>query len=376
MAYQQISGSGMWIGNSVFLYGLVSAGAFISDVIDASAEKYAYVGRVWFPTRTGTKDIRRVGFRFGTVVKAGGSALTVSLQDPSTTAGPPGRPDETQDQTVAIANANAAFASNSWIRTDAFSADRTVTFGDDLAVVVEYNGAGRLGSDSVRLTSFSTSQVQRLLSNPVLKTGGNWNVTNVAAPNLVLEMSDGTFGTLEGGLPIKAINTHSFHSGSAADEYAMPFSFPFPCKIDGMRFVVATDVAGCNFDAILYEGTTVRRTVSIDGNRASATIGTIFEVPFEEYTLDANSTYYVAVKPTTGNPLSVYSVDVDDANHLTTYPGGTTWTYTNRVDAGSWAAVTSTRQLIADVRVSSVQDGVGGAGGGGIISRSLIAGGS
>ena len=129
------------------------------------------MGKVWFAERTGTKDIRRVGFRFGTVTKAGGSAVTVSLQDVNLAAGPPLQPDEVQDQTVAIANADAGFATGLWYRTGTLSADRTVAYGEDLCVVFEYDGAGRLGSDVVNI-AYSSVGLEGLphSANVVLKT--------------------------------------------------------------------------------------------------------------------------------------------------------------------------------------------------------------
>src|SRR5688572_26574526 len=133
MAFQKIPGVGLWIPDN----RLISMAPNLSNnsPIDATGEQFAISGPVWFKEGTGTKDITRVGFSFGTITKAGGSGLTVSLQNVSAVAGPPLQPDGTQDQTVAIANGNAAFASNTWIRTDALSANRTVSFGENLSVV-------------------------------------------------------------------------------------------------------------------------------------------------------------------------------------------------------------------------------------------------
>jgi len=112
--------------------------------IDATGEKLAWCGGFVHQDRA-AKDITRVGFFFGSsLIKAGGSSLTVSLQDVSATAAPL-QPDETQDQTVAIANGDAGFASSTWYRTGALSANRTVSHGEQLAVVLEFDGGGRLG---------------------------------------------------------------------------------------------------------------------------------------------------------------------------------------------------------------------------------------
>jgi hypothetical protein len=133
-----------------------------SLLIDATGEKIAFIGRFWNKDRA-TKNITKVGFCFGAVTKAGGSGLTVSLQNVNLGAGPPFRPDEIQDQTVAIANGDAAFATNTWYQTAALSTNRTVAFGELLAVVIEYNGAGRLGSDSVVVRGTSVDFQRRPL---------------------------------------------------------------------------------------------------------------------------------------------------------------------------------------------------------------------
>ena len=104
-----------------------------NGTIDLTGEKYGWTGTVWWKDRSVTsRDIRRARFLFGTVTKASGSALTFSLQNFDLANGPPGRPDGTQDQTVAIANADAGFASNTYYTTGNLSADRTVAFGEQL----------------------------------------------------------------------------------------------------------------------------------------------------------------------------------------------------------------------------------------------------
>ncbi len=358
MAYQQITGDGLLWGLPWTWFNLAANAGFSSSVIDATGEMFAWLGRVWLPTRTGTKDISRVQFRFGTVTKSGGSAMTVSLQNIDLATGPPTQPDGTQDQTVAIANADAAFVSNTWYRTGAFSANRTVTHGDLLGVVIEYDGAGRLSSDVVNLSNFTWFN-SSAVGYCSLKTGGTWATASVAS-NLLLEMSDGSFGRLDTGIPVKAFNSHAFNTGSAADEFAMAFQVPFKCKIDALGAILTIAGGTTDFELILYTGTTPTVTASVDGNTYNAVGTRTVLLPIAETELAANTQYYLAVKPTTANNVTAFSYDVDNANHLSLYPGGTSWTYTNRVDGGSWAAVTTTRQLLLGIRISSLDDGAGG----------------
>ena len=362
MTLQTIPGEGLWIPEPprfVFNFG------FSNMLIDATGEKVAFIGRVWNKDR-GSKDITKVGFRFGTVVKAGGSALIVSLQNVSLTTAVI-QPDETQDQTVAIANANASFASNTWIQTGALSANRTVTFGELLAVVVEFDGGGRLGSDTVNISGLAGVETGTSHASTMShKTGGAWAISTLTN-NIILEFTDGTFGTLDKGYPASAVTTTAFNSDTAgADEYAMEFTLPFPVKVDGAYIYLSITGTSSDFDVVLYDGTTAMTggTVSIDAHSVINTGNQrILFVPFTaEISLTANTTYRLALKPTTANSVTLLQVDVSANGHFQAWAGGTAWNTTSRVDAGSWAAVTATRRPLMGIRVSACDDGVGGGG--------------
>lgn len=359
MALQTIPGEGLWIPRPlpVNIGPSFSAGL----TIDATGEKAAFVGRVWNKDRA-TKSISRVGFRFGTITKAGGSGLTVSLQDVSLTASP-GQPDETQDQTVAIANGDASFASNTWIRTGALSTDRSVAFGERLAVVIEFDGSGRQGADSVVIAGFNPVGVtqQVLTASSVLKTGGTWAVAT-PIPNLVLEFSDGTFGTLAGSYIASDTSTVALNTSTSPDEVALEFSLPFPCKVDGVWAAISPP-ADADFEIVLYDGTTAMTngTITVDQRELRGTVaGTLF-MPFPaEVSLVANTTYRLAIKPTTTTSLTVYYQDIASADHRQALPFGTSGAYVTRVDGGSWAAATTTRRPMLGLHVSAFDDGAGG----------------
>lgn len=361
-----IAGRGMFFPGSEAFGG--APGFTTIGPVDATGEKIAMVGRVWFSARTGSKAITRVGFRFSTVDKSGGSALTVSLQDVTLTTGPPAQPDETQDQTVAIANANASFATNTWIRTDAFSATRSVAYGERLAVVVEYDGSGRQGSDVFNLhgiTNAGMALVNWGDSLVILKTA-SWAAA-AAIPTIILEFDDGTFGTLDGAFAASDIAsvTYNLDTGTT-DEHALSFSVPFPCTVDGLWAWVNSLAATADFEMILYSGTTVLATTTVDGNTTSASAVRRFLVPIAPQVLAANTVYKVAIRPTvagSGGNVMAYYFDVADANHFTVHDSGTAINYDTRLNQGAWAGVTTTRRLFAGVRISAVDDGTSGGSG-------------
>jgi hypothetical protein len=241
-----------------------------------------------------------------------------------------------------------------------------------LAVVVEYDVGGRLGSDAVNLHCAAYNgtiiAAQGVVSSQYIAA---WATVNLQ-PNVVLEFSDGTFGTLYGAFPYSAFNTHPYAANTAvADEYAIPFSVPFPCQVDGLWAVVAPTG---DFELLLYDGTTALATISVDANAIRTSGSSFLEFPIASVSLLANHTYYVALRPTTTTSITAYSHDVADANHLSVHSGGITATYVTRLNQGAWASPTATRRLWAGVMISALDDGVGGGSGGGfpILGGSVV----
>lgn len=332
-----------------------------SSVIDATGEKYAWIGRVtWADKSVSSRAIRRARFLFGSVTKAGGSALTFSLQNVDTANGPPAQPDGTQDQTVAIANANAAFLSNTYITTGDLSADRTVSLGEYIAAVLEYDGSGRLGADSVAISHILPS-TGILADGPSLFTA-SW-ATVGAFNGIVFECADGAVATLDPALPTSSSTaTLSFNSGSAADEVALKFTPDFACRIDALWASCFPTGIAADFDVVLYQGTTVLQTVSVDANTAPNTsTPRTYILPIAETTLTAGVTYYVALKPTTANNVTMRYVDVSSSAIRDLLPGGAQCSYSTRADAGAWSD-TDTRYPYLGVRLSAIDNGAGGGG--------------
>lgn len=365
MAYTLLTGESIQFPRD---FGGVSLSPAFSSagLIDATGEKFAVSGAVWWPSRTGTKSIRKIHFRFGAVTKAGGSGLTVSLQNVLTASGSGPLPDETQDEYINIANGDAGFTSNVWYPSGNLSADRSVSLGELVSVVWEYDGGGRLGSDSVVIAglAMTSSEAKSAWPNSALKTGGSWSSTTLPAPNVIFEFSDGTFGKFFGAFsPTSALNTHSYKSDTAgADEYALKWTPAFNCKCDGAFIRVNSGVAS-DFDVVLYDGTTALKTYSVDANTVAGLPTRSQFLPWSEVTLSAGGSYRLALKPTTTSPVTVYSTDVNDVNHMVLLPGGSEMCHSTRVDGGSWSD-TSTRRLLGfGFSISSIDDGASSGGG-------------
>lgn len=336
---------------------LAIAPTFVSVTCDASADRVVYAGRFVHKDR-GTKTVDGVGFLFGTVTKSAGSTFKVSLQDVSLTAGPPMREDGTQDQTLSIANADAGFASNAWYEAGFdSSATRSLTHGDLIAVVFQFDTF--VSADTVNIRAVSAVQATMVEGQSIVVanlTGAYAQQT--AVPNVVLRCNDGSYGTLQGAVVCSAINTHTFTVNTAgADEYALAFQYPVPVKIDGFWILANAGTATDTSELLLYSGTTALVTMTLDHNAIRAATSW-YSTAHTEQTLAANTLYRIAFRPTGGNNVSVYSIDVNMANHLQCHPGGVNAHVWTRVDQGAWGGELTTRRLFAGVRPSAWDDAV------------------
>lgn len=354
MAYTSIPG-GLW-QPGIFPNPLTSSA---TAIIQATGQKVALIGHVKCRAAV---TIVGVGFRFGTVVKAGGSALTVSLQDVVSTAIL--EPDGTQDQTVAIANANASFASNTWIQ-NTLGSSRTVNPGDLVCVVIEFDGAGRLGSDTAVIQSWSMGGQLLNQTMAVLFTS-SW-ATLATVPTVVFELSDGSFTTFDGGSFHSTTQSSAFSSSSSPDERAMKFQVPFLCKIDAFNVSNLTIPSGASCDIVLYDsdGTTALATYSIDAaKQAVQNSSKQFICPITPVVLQAATSYYLAVKPATTTNVTFVQLLLNASGHGQASWGGANWLSSSRTDAGSWTDLATVVPLIG-IRISDIDF----SSGGGVVAR-------
>ncbi len=330
-------------------------------VIDATGEMYGACGYVWTPTK-GTKSINKVGFMFGnSITKAGGSALTVSLQDPAAGTGPPMQPDGTQDQTVAVAN--GSIAASTFLLTGALSADRSVAYGEALCFVVEFDGAGRLGSDTINFQdiAFNTGNVQ-VSPNGTLKTSGTW-ATRAFLPIMVFYFSDGTYGSLDGAMVGALANvTQAYNSGSSPSEYALKFTVPAAGVIDGVMVGVFPGSNAADFDVVLYSGTTALTTKSVDANFISnaASPAWPITIPIAETAVATGTTYYLSIKPTTGTSVTLRNMTVAAAAYLGGWGQGASIIRSNRA-GGAWSDDATTVPFIKVRYTPTASSSSGGA---------------
>lgn len=336
----------------------VSNLAYSDFTINAASDKVAFI--VQCP-KDGTLD----GFewRAATVGNNPDNGLRCSFQDLDATTG---LPDGTQDQYRDI---TGTISSNTWQNPGLITSDgtdggskRTVSSGEMLACVVEF--VNFVASDSVSISAFSC------LSSVVPGgcyigngTTGTYNKTTSALPNILLKYNDGTYGKFY--LPIgpwSAVANTSFANSSTPDEIGMRLQVPIQCQVIGVwvRAAIANDA-----DIVLYDNSDVaQRTVSIDKDNQYSLTARMRFYYFDPYTLAANTTHRIILKPTTTGGVTLGRLTIDSSSYLAALPTGAEWYETSRTDAGAWTD-TNTNYPFMGLIVNGYETTTGGSSSGG-----------
>lgn len=328
--------------------------------LDASGEKLALLVTAW---QAGT--LHRPIFRTGTVTT--GDTMKVSFQDVDLATGDP---DGVADQfrTVAIGNGD----DNVPITPGILSSDgtdngtkRTVTQGQQFFVVIEFNayvaGALNIVMRSAQTPSASGTAYATHFTAAWAKLPGN-------LPLMAIEYSDGSFQPFPyvdpcvSGIAGEAYNSGTT-SGSGGDERGLIFQVPHSCKVRG--FWANVDIDN-DAEVVLYDsdGASVLGTMSLDPNVRTLTVAHVYHGTFAtEITLQKDTSYRLALKPTTGSNVGLMVGSVPSAAAMDAYPGGQACHYTARTDGGLWAQTTTKRPFMG-VILSALDDGATAGGGG------------
>jgi hypothetical protein len=300
--------------------------------LTSTTHKLTFVGVI---KQAGT--ISTIGFRLGTVTKGvgGTTTLTVSLQDQSATTG---RPDGSIDQSGTVTG--AALASNQWVNVT-LGSQRAVSVGDRVCVVFEITTIE--AGDSIAISGFTSAGLQ-CLSFGVHYDGTTWATPASAAPNVVFGYSDppGTSASFLATLTASAITSHAYNVGTTgADERGIQWIPALSAKVYGIMAVMN---AANDFEAILYEGTTVLAKFTSIGVMAKINGKLVFCMPFSApVNVVAGTTYYITIRPTSSNNITVVSYSLDNAQHRAAWPMETEIAGADRLNQGATWNVTQTQ---------------------------------
>jgi hypothetical protein len=296
-----------------------------------------------------------------------GTGLRLSMRDPSTAAGPPGRDDGSVDQSAVqagpAANTNYTFT---------LDAVRAAAQGSLQAVVFDYSA---WASGSVSVAFLATPNSADWGHRPVATVfdGTSTYTVQGALAALTFVADDGTTGVFHESFPriSAAINAHAIGTGSSPNRIALEFTVPAPMWFGGFGIPLQF-ATGADFDIALYEGTTLisgtQKSVVTDTLGADAAVRWV-QHAFPDIACVSGQTYRLELQPTTAALVTAYSFDVSDAAHLLPWgPFG----FTSRTGTGSFAALTSTRFLFAFLDLVAID---GGGGAGGLLTHPGMAGG-
>ncbi len=313
---------------------------FDLHTMNASGEKFACIIRA---PKAGTLDWFE--YRMGTVVNAPDNGLRFSFQTVDLTTG---FPDGTQDQ---FRDVTSGISSGAWMVPPGVMTDdgtgggvkRTVTQDELFACVIDF--VTFVAADDVRISSLDLSGTGHTATEGYCAlNSGTWGKL-FDAGNLALKYSDGTYGILDTPwYPMSAITARTFNSGSTPDERGLRFQVRSKRRLRRAWFRIDLDA---NADVVVYNAADgVLSTSSLDsdvrpGTSACHHIASFPDAP----TLEANTTYRVVVKPTSGSDIVVYDFDVNAAALMAAVEGGAEWYSTTRTNGGAWTDTNTNRMF-------------------------------
>ena len=283
---------------------------------NAAGESCGIIGRVRIEGNAGSKTISAAGggaiyWTTGTVTFAdAGSTLRVGIQDVDLTTG---LEDGTFDVNVDYTGGGGGVTANALNKSVMGAGTKTLAHGDLIAIVVELSARG--GADAIQIARSIIRQIAQVdvLGIPY-GTADTGTLAKQTGTMLyaVIEFDDGTIGWIQGtnGILAGTPTALSFNSGSSPDEYIGTFTPDVPLQISGFAVTISAIAAADTFEAILYEdpyGTpnalvTVTPDTDVQGSAASTESLWFFSCAATD--LSAGTTYGVAIRPTTTNPLS------------------------------------------------------------------------
>ncbi len=336
MALQTIKG-GLWLPNPVHcavtpdVLGLSLTGVNSRHAVVFQAPKAGNIHKVHLPLQTVTTS----------------TTMTIRVETVDLTTGDP-------TGTLWATNTSGTFTpSANSMNAVTLTADATVNGNDIVAIVMKSNGGTPLSMLAACLNATTEASKFPYCDRFV----SSW-LSRQDRPMCVIEYSDGSIGYLPNCFSFATITTNTFNNGSTPDEYAMKFQVPFPCRSTGGMVLVDADG---DFDCVLYEGTTVKATVTHDKDvrdkTASAGGDFSFLWPNPGIVLTKNTDYYLAVKPSSATNLSTFDMNFALAAHMDAMDGGQSFLQATRTDAGAWTPDT-TKRPFASIILDQIDDGV------------------
>lgn len=297
-------------------------------VLDASGETACFVFAA-----SAAKAIHQVHVRTGTVTAGDTMDVRIETVDDAANGDPTGTLHTTDSNgSLVIANGD----DNVWKEATLTADTAALTVGEVVAACVVNGAAGNMV-----LSSYADQILQGFPYGDLFTSA--W-AKNIQPPHIVVEYSDGSFEPVFGypdtGGPI---TTNTFKSDDATNRRGNIFQVSFGARAKGAWAWVDGDA---NFTIKLYDSdgsTVLATTASANSFQRQSAAGALYFLPFTTTaTLVANTSYRLAVVPSTTSNISTYDFDVPAAGMLDMFPGGQAM-HASVFTSSAWVETTTKR---------------------------------
>lgn len=340
--------------------------------LDAAGESAFIIGAVHLEggAAGGTKTISAAGSgklytRFGAVTFANGSTnLRMGLQDVDASTG---IEDATFDVYADLVGGTDTITANTVRETTMTSGSKTLTHGDVIAIGCELTGRG--GADSLVMQAVNhTTAAPSLFPYRTVDSGSGPAKGTGTLPMFTIVFDDGTRGWIDPFFCVNGNTGTAFAANSTPDERALVFELPFKAVLEGVDIFVGAIASGDDFEVVFYTdptGTPVAaQTITVDPDLIGANSSGWVRVKFTEVTLEADTLYAIAVRPTTNNAIQIYQVDFAFAALKGPTPLGDNWSLGTRSNqSGAFSLATDDELPTMSLYLNQLSDDAGGGGG-------------
>lgn len=330
-------------------------------VVDATGESAGIIGHIRLSSGPGTSKTLdtngKIHIWLGSVTWANGaSTARVGVQDIGVT----GLEDGTWDVYAALTG-GAGLTANTMNNLTITNGSKTIAHGDQVALLLEMTN--RAGADSIVVIRSATSG-GHVKPYATVDSGTGPGKGQQGAPYICIEFGDGTLGWMDTNPGGSLAASGAFGTGSNPDEVGLVFRIPFRAQALGFWTMLANVASTDDFKLTLYSdplGTPVaQRTFTEDADLCDN--GQIYSRPFTSpFTLEPNTYYCVAFRPTTANTLSIWlwAFGSGGGNLRAQFPMGLDMSYYLReAESGAFGSQSSTLLPVIGLWISALSDDV------------------
>lgn len=360
------------IGGSTPFSSIPPFAAGSGAVVDATGERMAVIGRTMLATRASSKVLSAAGggslfWRTGTgiVFSNAGTQLDLGLQDVDLATG---IEDDVFDVSATLVGGTDTIGSSAYIKTVMESGSKTLVNGGLIAAVWDMISRG--GTDAVNTVRQNMQWWGLGANDPLFPYGTALGAKTNNVPWVMFKTDDGTIGWIQGlGLPIPALTTVVFNSGSSPNEYCHTWDQIGTIQICGMGLAAWNIATADDFAIILYRdpyGSPVEvARFDADAPSSARDSGSMAAGiwPIALTTLEHGQTYGVTLKAETVNNIShgyvALGAGFTELRSLSRYSN--TKVATRSGGSGAFSEISNSMGTFV-LDEASLSDGVGGGG--------------